>query len=104
MRKGQIGHPGAVLLSGFCNIFGTETGGADSTLGGLGGRPDRQWYCPNRYVGRFRMRCQHGHQGQVMKICEKHRAEFATAVTFCPRCNKDPKTGHKCRLRIEAIA
>jgi len=95
---------GAVLLMPFCNIFGGENdGGAKRVLGGIGDqRPARQWYCENRSIGRFRMRCFHGHQGQIMQICEKHLNEFRTAATFCPRCQLD--TPHKCRLKIQEVS
>lgn len=94
---------GAVVLNGFCNIFGDDINGARRVLGGLGSKADQQWYCPNRWMGRYRMQCEHGHQGQVMKLCTKHFREFCNKVTFCPRCNAEPP-GHKCSLTLETVS
>ena len=94
---------GGVILNGFCNIFGDDINGATKVLGGLGNQaPDKQWYCPSRWVGRYRMTCEHGHRGQVMKLCKKHVTEFSGKVTFCPRCNAEPP-GHKCKLVMEEM-
>lgn len=95
---------GAVLLNGFCNIFGDDINGAKRVLGGLGEQaPERQWYCPSRYIGRYRMECEHGHRGQVMKLCGKHLREFGRSVTYCPRCNAEPP-GHNCNLKLEMMS
>lgn len=95
---------GGVLLSDWCNIFGDSTNGAERVLGGLSdARPDRQWYCPTRSVVRVRMVCEHGHKGQVMKLCQKHYTEFNGKVKFCPRCNIPPND-HQCTLRMETVA
>lgn len=96
---------GAVLLSRWCNIFGGENdGGAKRVLGGLGPQtPARQWYCPTKSIGRYRMQCAHGHQGQIMDLCAKHVKEFGKAVTFCPRCNAEPP-GHKCGLIMTEVS
>lgn len=95
---------GAVLLSGFCNIFGDDINGAKKVLGGLGEQtPERQWYCSNRYQGRYRMSCEHGHQGQIMKLCPKHFNEFRVAVSYCPPCNASPP-GHNCSLTLKMVS
>lgn len=96
--------PGVTLLTEWCNIFGAESGGG-RMLGGLGeSAPSRQWYCDTRAVGHFFMRCEHGHKGQTMPLCIKHYNEFRKAVSFCPRCNMDPRLGHKCELRLIHIS
>lgn len=97
---------GAVVLQPFCNIFGDEISGAKVVLGGLEdpSRVDRQWYCPTHAIGRWRMECEHGHRGQVMKLCGKHFREFRDAVTFCPACNTNPEKGHKCNLKLLPVS
>jgi hypothetical protein len=94
----------ATLLKEHCNIFGAESGGG-RMLGGLSSaKPTVQWYCPSFSVGRFFMRCWHGHKGQIMTLCEKHHTEFQGKVTFCPRCNMEPSTAHKCKLKLEGVS
>lgn len=94
---------GTVLLSDWCNIFGDDINGAERVNGGLGaGKVTTQWYCPTKSVGRFRMVCEHGHKGQVMKLCQKHFDEFNGKVTFCPRCNA--VNDHKCTLKLESVS
>lgn len=89
-----------ILLTEWCNIFGVETGGANKMLGGLSkSKPNVQFYCPRRSIGRYYMVCEHGHRGQEMPLCHTHRVEFGNSVTFCPRCNAEPP-GHKCNLRL----
>lgn len=95
---------GAVLLSRWCNIFGDDN--PKRVLGGLAdiNRERRGWYCPTRSVGRFRMVCEHGHQGQIMDLCARHVTEFGHGkVTFCPRCNAEPP-GHKCELKMVEVS
>lgn len=95
---------GVVILNGFCNIFGDDVNGAKTVLGGLSTEHvSQQWYCPNRWEGRYRMECEHGHKGQIMKLCSKHLREFRAKVTFCPRCNAEPP-GHNCSLTLEAVS
>lgn len=97
---------GAVILGrNFCNIFGDDVNGARKVLGGLGNAAsvDRQWYCPNRSIGRYRMECEHGHRGQIMKLCQKHLTEFDDKVTFCPTCNRE-LPGHKCNLKLIPVS
>lgn len=97
---------GAVMLSQWCNIFGGENdGGAKAVLGGIGPqKPDRQWYCPTRSIGRYQMQCEHGHKGQIMHLCAKHVKEFGGgAVKFCPKCNTNAP-GHKCTLTLEELS
>lgn len=96
---------GGVMLGGFCNIFGDDINGAKKMLGGLSSTaPERQWYCPMRWEGRYVMECAHGHKGQIMKLCTKHRLEFsAGAVTFCPPCNANPP-GHRCKLEMKMVS
>lgn len=97
---------GAVLISDWCDIFGDDINGAKRILGGLendNARVTTNWYCPTRAVGRFRMVCDHGHKGQVIKPCEKHRREFDGKVKFCPRCNIPPND-HRCTLRMEPVS
>lgn len=95
-----------VITRDWCNIFGDDINGAKVYLGGLGNANlvDKQWYCPTRSIGRYFMECEHGHKGQVMKLCGKHFREFRTAVTFCPRCNTDDATGHKCKLVLRSVS
>lgn len=105
----------------FCNIFGGENdGGAKRVLGGIGPQtPSKQWFCNHEINtaclpasgkglalagGRYRMECAHGHKGQIMELCGHHLAEFRTAVSFCPRCNQEPKTSHKCSLKIVELS
>src|SRR5258707_6350274 len=97
---------GATILQPFCNIFGDDVNGARRVLGGLGDASlvDRQWYCPSHAKHRVRMTCEHGHQGQLMKLCEKHYREFRASVTFCPACNKDETNGHKCHLTLVDVS
>src|SRR6266576_5104596 len=95
-----------ILGRDFCNIFGDDINGAERVLGGLGDAStvDRQWYCPIRSIGRYRMECEHGHKGQVMKLCRKHVREFTGGkVTYCPACNATPP-GHKCALSLNGIS
>jgi hypothetical protein len=49
------------------------------------------------------MECEHGHRGQVMKLCGKHYREFKDKVTFCPRCNTN-LPGHKCNLKLVTLS
>lgn len=94
----------AGLLKARCNIFGAETGGA-RLLGGLGTeKVSRQWFCPSESVGRFVMECEHGHKGQIMPLCQKHYMEFRNSVSYCPPCNTDEATGHKCRLALHHVS
>ena len=97
---------GAVMLNQYCNIFGEHTNGAQTYMGGLGdaSQVDKQWYCPNQYIGRYRMECEHGHVGQMMKLCGQHFRQFRASVTFCPRCNTDENNGHKCKLVLKAVS
>jgi hypothetical protein len=89
-----------ILLTEWCNIFGDDINGAKIILGGISSsKVTQQWYCPTVSVGRFYMVCEHGHKGQVMKLCQKHHDEFDGKVTFCPRCNNTPP-GHNCNLRL----
>lgn len=91
---------GIILRTEWCNVYGVESGGATKMLGGLSkSRPTTQWYCDRRAIGRFIMECEHGHKGQVMPLCAKHRAQYGDSVTFCPRCNAEPP-GHKCNLSL----
>lgn len=94
------------LLTEWCNIFGGENPGGGVLLGGLSSSaPSRQWYCPTRAIGRYRMECAHGHRGQKMPLCGKHAREFRSGkVQFCPRCNTDPDKGHRCRLSLVEIS
>jgi hypothetical protein len=94
-----------ILLSQWCNIFGGENdGGAKAVLGGIGPQtPARQWYCPTKAIGRYVMTCEHGHKGQIMHLCGKHKAQFGDAVTFCPKCNTNPP-GHKCKLIMTEVS
>lgn len=97
---------GAVIIGrDWCNIYGDDINGAKTYLGGLGNANavDKQWYCPTRSIGRYRMECEHGHKGQVMKLCGKHFRQFRIAVTFCPKCNELPP-GHKCSLVLKGIS
>jgi len=97
---------GATILSrDFCNIFGDDINGARTYLGGLGNANavDKQWYCPTRSIGRFRMTCEHDHKGQIMKLCMSHYFQFRKSVTFCPACNTQPP-GHKCDLVLTAVS
>lgn len=96
---------GLILLTKFCNIFGGENdGGAKAVLGGIGPqKPDRQWYCPTKAIGRYVMECEHGHRGQIMHLCAKHFREFGDAVTFCPKCNTNAP-GHKCKLVMREVS
>jgi hypothetical protein len=93
----------ATLLSEWCNIFGGETSNVVN-LGGLGGRPDVNWFCPTLAVGKFRMTCAHGHKGQIMAICQKHYDQFKSQVKFCPRCNPPDQPGHRCDLVMEHVS
>lgn len=78
--------------------------GAARVLGGLSSAaPKTNWYCDHRAVGHFTMKCQHGHKGQVMALCNKHYMMYRNSVDFCPRCNATPP-GHKCRLVMEHIS
>lgn len=97
---------GGVMLNQFCNIFGDHINGAKVYMGGLGDAStvDKQWYCPNISIGRYRMVCEHKHQGQMMKLCAQHFRQFRASVTFCPRCNQDENNGHKCNLKLEAVS
>jgi len=95
---------GGVILNGFCNIFGDDINGATKMLGGLSSQsPERQWYCPMRWESRWRMECEHGHVGQIMKLCPKHLREFQGKVSFCPPCNSAPP-GHKCNLTLKMVS
>ena len=96
---------GAVLLSEWCNIFGDATNGAKRFLGGQADAStvERQWYCPTRSIGRWRMECEHGHKGQIMKLCGSHLKEFRSKITYCPPCNVAPP-GHKCGLTLIAVS
>lgn len=89
----------------WCNPYGVETGGAKN-MGGLGTDPVKyQWACKEPAIARFRMECAHGHRGQVMPLCHLHANEFSKKdITFCPRCNQDPKTAHNCRLQLKEIS
>lgn len=102
---GRLDLSGAVLLQGFCDIFGDDVNGAKRYMGGLGdaSKVDRQWYCPNRPGPRVRMECEHGHKGQVMRPCTKHFNEFRNKVTYCPRCNVEPP-GHNCQLTLNTVS
>lgn len=97
---------GGVMLQPFCNIFGDDINGAKRYMGGLGdaSQVDKQWYCPSHSVGRWRMECEHGHKGQIMKLCSKHFNEFRASVTFCPACNTDENHGHKCHLTLVTVS
>jgi hypothetical protein len=99
------GNVNLLLQTRWCNIFGGENdGGAKAVLGGIGPqRPDRQWYCPTRAIGRYQMECAHGHHGQIMHLCAKHIKEFGRAVTFCPACNTNAP-GHKCDLVMTEVS
>lgn len=114
-KPGVVGTPlsekfGApAIMTEWCNIFGGEwDGGAKRVLGGLGPQtPSKQWYCPTPSIGHFRMRCEHGHQGQIMHLCQSHLDQFKDAVTFCPACNNSNdanKPGHKCKLTISEVS
>lgn len=95
---------GAVLISDWCDIFGDDINGAKRITGGLGyGKVTTNWYCPTRAIGRFRMVCEHGHKGQVIKPCQKHFTEFNGKVKFCPRCNIPPND-HRCTLTMEPVS
>jgi hypothetical protein len=96
---------GAVLLSDWCNIYGDDINGAVRVNGGLEtGKAWKQWYCPNKMIGRFRMVCEHGHRGQIMKLCQSHYNQYSGGkVTFCPRCNIPPND-HKCRLDMVPVS
>lgn len=96
----------AVVSRDFCNIFGDDINGAAKVMGGLEdpSRVDKQWYCPTRAVDRYYMECEHGHRGQLMKLCRKHFNEFNGKVTFCPACNTDPEHGHKCNVRLVTLS
>lgn len=94
---------GAVLLSDWCDLFGNgNMRGNEKVLGGLGSQQaSTHWHCRNKSIGRFRMVCEHGHKGQVMKPCQTHYNEFNNQVKFCPRCNAD--SDHKCNLTMEPV-
>jgi len=90
----------ALLIVERCNIYGAETGGAQRLLGGLSSsKVKTQWYCKNRSIARYFMQCAHGHRGQLMPLCESHRRQYGSSVTFCPKCNAEPP-GHKCPLTL----
>lgn len=95
----------AVITRNFCNIFGDDINGAQRLLGGLGDAStvDKQWYCDNQAIGRYRAECEHNHRGQVMKLCGKHWRMFRSSIRFCPRCNADENNGHQCRLTIHPV-
>lgn len=90
----------------FCNIFGDDINGAKVFMGGLGDASsvDKQWYCPTRAVDRYFMECAHGHKGDIMKLCRKHYNEFNGKVTFCPRCNQNEASGHKCKVVLRSVS
>lgn len=94
-----------VVSHDWCNIFGDDQNGAKVYMGGLGdaNQVSKQWYCPTRSIGRYYMECEHGHKGQIMKLCGKHFREFNGKVSFCPRCNTNENNGHNCQLTLRSV-
>jgi hypothetical protein len=94
------------LLTHYCNPYGAETGGAEKLLGGLqdASKVFHQWHCDNPARARYRMLCEHGHQGQPMWLCDAHARAFKLRdMTFCPPCNRTPP-GHKCYLILTEVS
>jgi len=94
------------VLTEWCNPFGFETGGATRYLGGeiTPGAQVTQWNCKKPAIGRYRMTCEHGHQGQLMKLCADHARQFSVReMKFCPRCNIPPND-HRCDLTLTEIS
>lgn len=92
------------VLTKWCNIYGGEwDGGAKRVLGGIGPQtPSKQWYCPTPAIGRYRAKCEHGHQGQPMDLCQAHLNQYRDQIRFCPRCNANDD--HKCKLLITEMS
>lgn len=123
------------LRTQWCNIFGGESvhrRGLEGVrnLGGLGAQPEevaraggdvKMWFCPIPAVGKFQLMCEHGHKGEPMPLCEKHRKEFGDGqIEFCPRCNAvdcdvcsavlyeaappHPCPHHRCKVRMHEVS
>lgn len=106
MGRAVIPDGGPVLLRQWCNVYGMETGGAARILGGLTdpkGQRVTQWMCQRLSIGRFRMVCFHGHQGQIMPLCSAHWQQYKSGVSFCPRCNIPPND-HRCALTLVTVS
>jgi hypothetical protein len=103
-----IGTP--MLKTVRCNIYGGENPGPDEVkfFGGMTEtRPQKFFYCTNASVGRFRMKCPHGHVGQIMQVCQSHVLQWRDCIDICPTCQapgQELHKGVKCRLRLESVA
>jgi hypothetical protein len=94
---------GSGLLKSRCNVYGGEQSTV-RMLGGLGRQPTTRFFCPEESVGRFQMKCPHGHVGQIMPLCDKHYMQYRNVVSFCPACNAPGMVGHKCRIALFHIS
>ncbi len=86
-----------------------------------------QWYCAERAVHRFRWKCECGHLGQIVDLCDGHYAQFnglreyrdangrvmevpfnlRRDVRACPRCASlapTPEQQHKCAVRLVSVS
>jgi hypothetical protein len=115
----------------FCNPYGSENPGGHAVLfGGLLAGQNRvadQWHCDQPAVHRFRWRCECGHLGSIVSLCEGHYAQLngrqeyrdgngrvrpvpanlRRDVQACPRCASlapTPEQQHKCKVRLVSVS
>lgn len=117
------------ILTERCNPYGAENpGGMPVVFGGLLPNPVQVLtVCENPAAHRFRWRCECGHMGSIVALCERHHAEFDGRAEYrdtdgriqempwnmrrdvqaCPRCASQadaPENEHKCKVRLVTVS
>jgi hypothetical protein len=113
-----------------CNPYGAENpGGHPVALGGFIGNfvLTTLTICEHPAEHRYRWVCEHGHQGPIVHLCERHWAEFMGRdryrdehgrtqempwnirrdVRVCPTCMTQaptPEEQHKCKVRLVTVS
>ncbi len=64
-------------VTGYCDAYGAESGGTRPYGGLTPGHVEVQPECHAPAAHRFRWVCEHGHQGNIVSLCEWHWAEFS---------------------------